>query len=234
MESMGNDSARRRAHRLRACVLVPLLLAIAQAAHAVDEDGRLWANLHGQVRLGESVLAGLLVQTRHSDDMDHFERVLLRPSLNVVLDGWLDIGAGYDLHLIQRPRETEEHRAFQEASFATPLAGVGIGHRFRLEERFGKTFDGAAVRLRYLLAFTSPDLALGVRGVVRNEVFLNFDRRGPTRRTGLGEDHAFAGFQRSFGEPYLFEVGYQAQVLRPANAEAIVNHTLLVGLRARY
>lgn len=207
---------------------------VGPAAQALEEDGQLWAGVNASVGLSDVLRAGLLVQTRQRDDMSELERVLLRPSLTARLGEKLSVGVGYDAHLIRNPRHLEEYRAWQQGLIGTPFASVDLDHRLRLEQRWGDTIDGTSVRLRYLLALASPELVAGLRGVLRNEIFLNLDHRDPTDRTGLGENRSFVGLRRAFGEQYTAEIGYQAQLLRPKHLENRLNHTLVVGVAARY
>lgn len=211
-----------------------MVFLVAPAAQSVEQDGQLWAGLNASVGLGESVRAGLLVQTRQRDDMGELERVLVRPALSLRLNEWLALSVGYDAHLIRDPNELDEHRIWQQALLGTPIRGFDVDHRFRLEQRFGDPVEDPSIRLRYLLGVTSPELGAGLRGVLREELFLNFDRRDPTDRRGLGENRAFAGLKRAFGEHHAVELGYQVQLLRFKGAENALNHTLLVGLSARY
>lgn len=213
---------------------VALCVAGAPAAWAVREDAQLWTGVNASVGFTDSLRGGLLVQTRLRDDMSELERVLLRPAVSIRLREWLALGVGYDAHLIRSPLDVEEHRVWQEMLLGQSLHRVEVTHRLRLEERFGDPVDDVSVRLRYLLGLASPELWCGLRGVLRNELFLNFDARGPTGRTGLGENRAFVGLSRAFGRTYSAEIGYQAQLLRPKTAEDILNHTLVVGVSARY
>jgi hypothetical protein len=209
-------------------------MADAPAAWAVREDAQLWTGVNASVGITDSIRGSLLVQTRLRDDMSELERVLLRPAVSLRIREWLALGVGYDAHVIRSPLDVEEHRVWQEMLFGQSVRRLDITHRLRLEERFGDPIDDVSVRLRYLLGLASPKLWQGLRGVLRNELFLNFDARGPTRRTGLGENRTFLGLSRTFGKTYSAEIGYQAQLLRPRTAEDILNHTLVVGVSARY
>lgn len=220
------------------CLALTLLVVVssvgAPAAWAVREDAQLWTGANASIGLTDSIRAGLLIQTRLRDDMSTLERVLLRPSLSWRLRSWVALGVGYDAHLIQSPLDVEEQRVWQEALLDHGLGRLAVTHRLRLEERWGDPIDGMSVRLRYLLGLASPELVWGLRGVIRDEIFLNFDADGPTRHTGLGENRAFAGLRRGFAERYTVEIGYQAQLIRPRLAQDLLNHTLLVGVAARF
>jgi len=229
---------RSRSLSVRRLVRLSLASAIAvwlpAAASAVREDGQLWTGISGSVGLTERIRAGLMVQTRLRRDMSTLERVLVRPSVTARLEEWVSVGAGYDAHVIESPLDLVEHRVWQQAAFSTPVRGVGITNRLRLEERFGDPIDGVSVRLRYLLGLRSPALVAGIRGILRNELFLNFDEKGPTARTGLGENPTFAGLQRALSDQWSIEVGYQAQLIRFRLDRELLNHTLVVGVAARY
>jgi len=216
-------------HRLVHVVLALCAPLLAVPASAAEDDGRLWLTGSTRVGLPAAFSASLLLQTRFSDDIGEFERLVIRPSLGRSLGAGFSAAIGYGAHIIEEPTDKVEHRAWQQLSFEHRASFLNVVHRLRLEQRFLEGVDGTALRLRYLLGGSVPLFSSPLRASLRNELFfdLNSKRAGPD--SGFGETRFFAGLSHPLGTALTLEGGYQLQYVDGRNQDA-ANHTLILSL----
>lgn len=202
-------------------------------AVAAETDGRLWSTLQVSAPVAGDLSAALELQTRFRDDVSDLERLVVRPSITLRPRPWLAGTLGYDAHIIESPVDATEHRAWQQLAAPFELGGAALTPRVRLEERFADELSGVAVRAR-LGAFARLPLGSSAWSLVASEeafVNLNSLRRGPD--SGFGENRAFAGVGRDFGERVTLEVGYLNQWIERPGVPDLVNHTFAITLRAK-
>lgn len=219
---------RRRCRSVLLLLALPLL-APAAPAGAVEDEARLWGVVAARMGLTERLSGSLEVQTRFSDDISEFERVVVRPSLRWLFAPSLTGSLGYDAHIVESPSDFLEQRVWQQLSAEHELAGVSGSLRFRLEERFIEDVDGAAVRARIRLRLQAPLPRPAWYLAGSNEVLVGFNslRGGPER--GFDEDRLFAGVGRSLGRGLKLEAGYQLQYVH-RSGEDRANHALVIVL----
>jgi len=204
-------------------------LAVASPARAASEEGALWVNAHLAVPLTSRLSANLIVQPRIVADISDYQRVVLRPWLQVELGHGFHAALGYDAHLIESPASTLEQRAWQQLGWGgrwRPLRAFG---RARLEERF---FEGPGPTLwrGRLLGGLGLPLGRSFELVVQDELFLNLNENGRASRSGLRENRLYAGFGRSLGDRGRVDLGYQMQWQELLGPDRIF-HTLMLGVR---
>ena len=210
-------------------VILLMTLLSALASNATDDDARLWLTGVGQLELPSDVGGSLLLQTRFTDDLSDFERLLVNPSLGHRLGAGFAAAIGYDAHIIRSPRRRIEHRSWQQLGFRHGLASATILHRMRVEERFLESVDGVALRQRYMLRGSIGLPSTEWQAVLSNEIFLdlNSPRRGP--ESGFGETRLFIGGDHPIGKSTTLQIGYQLQFV-DRRSEDLAAHTVFVSI----
>ena len=207
------------------------ILTSPRLSHAIDHDAGIWVVNQAAVPLGEGFAFHVMLQNRWSDEVERYERTLVRPWISY---SWPDrghIAAGYDLHEFEEP-DSWEHRAWQRFAIQHPLESVTLLAHFWMEERFFQNTNDVAFRARFS-AGASVNLSDDYSVVVRNEIFIDLNGTSRIRNAGLGENQIVATLRRNLPGNLRFEVGYLQQYLdRRGNAD-IYKHFVTVGFSLR-
>lgn len=235
---------------LTICLLLGMTQGVA-AADRVDDNGHLWLNYLGDhpLRAGSPWILHLEVQARRSDFGADWQQLLLRPAIYYRITPQFEVGAGY-AYVETHPygdfpaRATfPEHRLFEQLLYRQSLAGVGLSHRLRLEQRdigepgFGTQADEVVNyryenRVRYALR---AELALGAGMddkpawylALSDEVFFNFG--GNVANNHFDQNRAYFGVGRRVGQSNKIEVGFLEQTLKRRDGVTFEhNHTVLL------
>lgn len=173
------------------------------------------------------------------------QQVLLRPGVQVTLRPGLRVGAGY-AYIATAPygespngAPLREHRAWQQVSLATSVAGVALSHRVRWEERWIGAVSASGdvgprsyqTRVRYLVRAQRP---LGVRsakagaiiGFAANEFFLPVGHSDAAQRRLQNRVQVGVGVPMSERQRIEFSYLHQWNRITP-RATHEMNHTLV-------
>ncbi len=216
------------ASSLRATILAgALFLALAVPGFANDDDAALWLVNEIGVPLDDRFSAHVMLQNRWTDDLENYQRTVLRPWITLHLPHRVQLAVGYDLHAFTNPDETE-HRAWQRIGASYPIGGATLLGHFWLEERFLPGASAVAVRGRFNLG-ASFDLGNGFSLVARNELFVDFNETSRIRRKSVGENQFVVSLSKELGSGVHFNIGYLQQYLDVRGDENLVYHTLNTG-----
>ncbi len=203
------------------------LLAAAGPVRAAEHDAALWSVGTLRVPLTERLSWHLTGQARWVDEIDTFERGVVRSWLSLSLPRRFGAALGYDAHIFDNPRSTVEQRFWQQLAHSVTWGPVTTRTQGRLEERFFEGVDKVAWRARFLVGWTI-DLPRSFQAVVQNDFFVNLNENRRVTYRGLGEDQLFVGVRRPLGRGLRLEAGYLMQFLERRGRD-LFNHTLVLG-----
>lgn len=212
------------------CLIAGLLwLLVPLPAKAEDRnDGALWAVNQLAVPLDERFAVHLMVQNRWVDNLDSYQRTVIRPWLSFDWTERLDLDLGYDRHEFVNPSHGHEDRAWQRIAYRHKLGESTLLTHFWMEERFFQGSSTVAFRGRFLIGVAHPlpaDLGL----IVRNEFLVDFHGTAIVRRAGLGEDQFYVGLNYPVARWVNLDMGYLMNYLDRKGPDQF-NHALMIGL----
>ena len=212
-------------------VLSALLVCAPRDAHAVDHDAGVWLVNQVEVPLGERLSVHGMLQNRWSDEIERYERTLVRPWVSYSWPGRGHVALGYDLHEFEQP-DSWEHRAWQRVALQHPIERFRLLAHVWVEERFFQNTNDVAVRARFN-AGASVDLGQDFSATLRNELFFDLNGTSRIRNAGLGENQFVFALSRKLPGHLVFELGYLQQYLdRRGNAD-VFNHFIMTGFSWR-
>ncbi len=206
-------------------------MGVARVSHAEDHDAGVWLVNQVAVPLGDRLSVHAMLQNRWNDEVEHYERTLVRPWISYAWPERGHVALGYDHHEFEGP-DRWERRAWQRLAVQKPLERFALLAHVWLEERFFQDTDDVAVRARFN-AGVSFELDADTAVVVRDEIFFDLNGTSRIRNAGLGENHLVAALSRKLPGDLVFEVGYlQQYVDRRGNAD-VYTHFLMTGFSWR-
>ncbi len=227
----GRRHAQRRAHPTTArsvgtAAVAALVVAIAAPASAATrQDGALWVVNQIAVPFDATFSFHVMTQHRILRDLDRYERTVVRPWIRTALPHGFAVSLGYDAHLVENPRATEEHRAWQRIELRREFgAFTGFGH-FWLEERF---FGGEDVAWRSRIGLgASLDLTERLQLVASNEFLVDLNETPTIRDRGLGDDRFVLGLSHRVAAGLRLNAGYMLRYLDLS--PDLFEHTATIG-----
>lgn len=212
-----------------ACAFL-LLTAIAPlSARAEDRnDGALWIVNQIGVPLSERFAVHMMVQNRWVENIDTYQRTVLRPWLSFDWTDRVELAVGYDRHEFENPFNAYEDRAWQRIAYNHPLGDAKLLTHLWMEQRIFQGTDSVANRARFMFGVSHP-LPLDFGMVVRNEFFVDLHGTSIVRRAGLGEDQLYAGINHPLGRWATVDLGYLMNYLDRKGPDQF-NHAVLIGL----
>lgn len=215
-------------------VLAGVMLAAAvPASGQTITDRRVWTTLGAQGRTGQGSRGRWAVdsQFRMRDGIETADLFSLRGTIGRDLAAGFGLGAGYGVALgFPSTGDTQvEHRVFQQVSWSGRLAGISLGLRTRVEQRFLEDDSRMAVRLRQAARLTRPLAASSTLSlVIADEVMAHVGTTSRVRR-GFDQHRVFVGVRRTITPRTAVEVGYVNQYLRTL-ASSRMSHVLSVAV----
>jgi hypothetical protein len=182
-----------------------------------DSPARWWFDAHYRLR----------------DDTGGFNQSILRPGLGWALDDEQAVWAGY-AWVRTSPvvgRDFDEHRLWQQWTYAPSHGDWLFLHRSRFEQRFVETGDDVGLRWRQLaraqyVLQQCPQWSL----VGWDEAFFHLNDTDWGARSGFDQNRAFlgVGYKPHPDAPIRTEIGYLNQYLHRRGGVDGVNHILSV------
>lgn len=218
--------------KLAAAVLVFVALSSAHISANAEtiEDGRVWLNVNMIGHLpAENWRWYAELQPRFRDEGENFDQVLIRPAVlydfNKQTSAWL----GY-ANVITDPagrKSFEEHRIWQQILHNfTPINGINIQSRTRLEQRFIENSHKTGHKIRQMLRVTAPSgISPRLLLVAYDEYFLNLNDTDYGAERGFDQNRAFVGVNWALDNQMKLEVGYLNQYVNGQRTDAM-NHVL--------
>ncbi len=200
------------------------------ASADTEEDGRLWLNFSAQ---GDTPVERWRwyaeIQPRWREEGEQFDQLIIRPAVNYKLTDASSIWLGY-AHVTSHPvnRATvDENRLWQQYIYNfSPINGVAITSRTRLEQRWLENGEDTGYRLRQTLRLARPfDSAPSLSAVVSDEIFINLNSTDWGARSGFDQNRLFAGFSYAITGKTKVEMGYLNQYVRTSTNDRM-NHVL--------
>lgn len=214
------------------------LANIYQAQADTEEDGRIWFSLYTQGKLPvENAYWSMDTHPRWREEGQHFDQLILRPSLFYKLDTNTSVWLGYDT-VINHPagqssfRENRLWEQFQHQF--DEVADVMITSRTRFEQRRREDFQEVGHRLRQMFRVITPlTLHPSLSLVVFDEVFININETDWGVRRGLDQNRLFLGINWKFNAMSNMDVGYLNQFVNGRNTDR-ENHVFSTTLRFNF
>lgn len=158
-------------------------------------------------------------QHRDYGIVDEVEQLLLRAGMNYHISATTRLTAGYahvtnyadDESVFQKPATTE-HRIWEQLMMRHSFPGVGLEHRYRLEQRWisSSTNDQYLNRVRYLLRVNVP---LGREKVEDKTPYLSFydEIFLHLTKTPFDRNRLYGAIGYQFNSKVNLQLGYLAQ-----------------------
>ncbi len=206
------------------------LLVASTHCLATETDSGAWTTLGLRHTIDHEHVAGIDVQLRHADDFNQLERLLVRPYLSFKQPrGQLTVG--YDAHFVNQPKDTTEHRLWQEYLHQRQRQAWSNAFVLRLEQRFIESVRGIVWRIRPLFEIRY-DLDGEKYLAARNEIHINANDAGNGPDAGFDQNRTFLVFGTRLSNGLRSELGYHLQVLD--RTDTIIRHHVMVTIRAHF
>lgn len=223
---------------LQVCVFFAAAL-VSQASRAeVEEDGRYWLNIYAQGKLPvENLYWSMDTHPRWRDEGEHFDTLILRPSIFYKLNSKASIWLGYDT-VRNHPASASayrENRLWEQFSYQFDTIGdVAISSRSRLEHRDREDFSKIAYRWRQMFRVSKPSsMDPHLSWVVYDELFINFNDTDWGVRKGFDQNRLFLGVNWKFSDFSNVDVGYMNQYVNTRTIDRD-NHILMTAVRFNF
>lgn len=222
------------------CAALGLIFSRPAAAETFVEDIQFWGQIAAQGSFGfinpqnpdlKKFRWWAEGQGRWGNDASQFTQSLVRPGLGYAITDKLIVWAGYawapTCEPIQRVGCFNEHRLWQQVTWADSFSFGRLSLRSRFEERF---FDhrvpdpgpnDVAYRFRQLvkLAVPLPSIDPNLSFVVQDEIFIAMNTPHAGWITnGFDQNRFFAGLAYKFNPVVTAELGYMNQYINRPHA----------------
>ncbi len=221
-----------RTRRVGIPLLIAALLVLGAGGVRAGDDNRgaLWAVNQATVPLSERFEFHGMLQNRWVNDLETYERTVFRPWLSFDWTDQVELAAGYDRHEFKDT--DDENRAWQRIAYRYDFGAPALFTHFWLEERFFEGGARVAWRGRFQIG-GDLDLPHDFGLLLRNEFFVDFNETSRIRRSGLGENHLYAGLNYDITAWLRFDLGYLMQYRDQNNRDDLFDHTVFTGFSAR-
>lgn len=218
--------------------LVACAVTASGAAAQTRHDHGLWLAAFGNGKFPERpddspVRWWLDAQLRLRDDTDGFNQSLIRPGLGYAVDDRNALWAGYAwVRTARLPGdEFDEHRTWQQWTYAPTAGDWSFLHRGRFEQRLVETGSDVGLRWRQ---FARAERRLDARWslVGWDEAFVHLNDTDWGARAGFDQNRAFVGFgfRRGPDARARIEIGYLNQFIYRRGGLSEMNHIISLNL----
>ena len=174
---------------------VPLVILLAAAPAAAEEDGNIWLGQFVTINASEAVFVRAEAQQRFTQDAERLGQLLLRGLVGYRISDKASIGAGYAYVMTDPvgPAKLNEDRVYQELNLRLieSEGGTTLDSRTRLEWRSFRERPDSAWRLRQFIQLRVP-VSENNKIVAFTEPFIDLDD-GTVQRGGLSVWRNFVG-----------------------------------------
>ena len=186
------------------------------ASAQTTDDVQLWVSASTQGALGGPYRLGAELHARWRDDLQNYERTVLRLQAGLGPHVAADRVVRLRGELAAAGRIPEETRIWQQVIFVQPAGIWALSHRARVEERFVGGADRMVPRFRYSLRATRP-LHTEWGAILAAEVFFQLRdayREGQLYPTGFDRDRVQAGISRDSTHAVAIQLLYILQFVK--------------------
>ncbi|MFN4328797.1 MAG: DUF2490 domain-containing protein [Limnobacter sp.] len=190
-------------------------VGLAPAAHANQEDNRLWSSLITEGQLGSTTRWFLEIQNRLRDDATKQDQLIVRPAVSYALTDRSTLWLGY-AHVETRNNQgsTSENRLWQQYQVTGKWDTLNWLSRTRLEQRDLQGQPDQSHRLRQMIRFSHPVSQGSAWSYLGwNELFINLNDTNWAGGSGINQNRAFAGMLFKTSDKSRIEFGYLNQVV---------------------
>ncbi|WP_276497883.1 DUF2490 domain-containing protein [Pontibacter litorisediminis] len=207
-----------------------------------DHNTNGWYMYFGDHKFAEKWGVHAELQLRRHNTFQDPQQLLVRTGINYDLapNAMFTLGYGYiETHPYGDYPVADkfpEQRIYQQLQLKGNLARLGLGHRYRLEQRWVKQPGASAYtylnRARYMLKATMPLAGTTLEPkefflAAYDEVFVGFGKN--VRQNIFDQNRAYAALGYKFSTTASLELGYLNQLVQKANGQVFEhNHTLQV------
>lgn len=216
-----------------------LLWAGLPLVHAeTEEDGRYWFSIYTQGKLPvDNLYWSMDTHPRWREEGQHFDQLILRPSVFYKLDANTSVWLGYDT-IVSHPdgkSAFRENRLWEQLQHQFEEVGkLTITSRTRFEQRRREDFQDVGHRLRQMFRATTPlNLHPKLSLVVVDELFINLNQTEWGVHRGLDQNRLFLGINWKFNAVSNVDVGYLNQYVNTRHIDR-ENHVLSTTLRFNF
>lgn len=218
-------------------VVMTLIFMAKSDASDLDEDFQSWNQITGTYHITPEWMVNMDAQARFNHDAGDLGQVIMRPSFGYQLDKHWSLWLGYayqgSYNAHKNGSFNDEHRVFQQLSYADQIGDLKYSARTRVEER---TYDfkdlDANVRARQMFRLEYP-IAAGFYAAGQEEVFVNLSGN-QAAQTGFDQNRLWAGIGYYFTPKIKLETGYMNQYVNVAHKDNQLNHIVSTSLYFNY
>jgi len=220
---------------------VLFMFVLGGLSHAVadtEEDGRYWFSVYTQGKLpAENFYWSMDTHPRWRDEGQHFDQLILRPSVFYKFNPKASVWLGYDTIISHPPSQSSqrENRLWQQFQYQfDEVANVTFISRTRLEQRRREDFQDVGHRLRQMVRATTPSgVHPSLSWVAFNELFINLNQTEWGARRGIDQNRLFVGANWKFSDFSNVETGYLHQFINTRTVDR-ENHVLMTTFRFNF
>jgi len=215
-----------------------VLGGLSQAVADTEEDGRYWFSLYTQGKLpADNFYWSMDTHPRWRDEGQHFDQLILRPSVFYKFNPKTSVWLGYDTIISHPPSQSSqrENRLWQQFQYQfDEVASVTLTSRTRLEQRRREDFQDVGHRLRQMVRATTPSgVHHSLSWVAFNELFINLNQTEWGARHGIDQNRLFIGANWKFSDFSNVETGYLHQFINTRTVDR-ENHVLMTTVRFNF
>jgi hypothetical protein len=219
-------------YKVITCILFAVYISAASAQSAKTGN---WTMFFGQLKVQDKWSIHAEVQHRDYGVADELEQLLLRTGLNYHASPTTRLTAGYahvtnygdDEVIFQKPASTE-HRAWEQLMMRHSFPGIGLEHRYRLEQRWISSAAGDQYlnRVRYLLRVNIP---LGKKTIEDKTPYLSFydEIFLHLTKTPFDRNRLYGGVGYQFNAKVNLQLGYLAQTTSASTRHSLQTSVFL-------
>jgi hypothetical protein len=212
-------------HLIRAAFLFSLLYSLPGLAAGVQDD-RVWLNINVNGPTADPRWRWYAeLQPRWRDEAGTLDQTIARTALYYSLTKQSSLWFGY-AHVITEPAnrpDFDENRLWQQYLYNfSPVDGIAVQSRSRLEQRWIENSHETGHKFRQMLRFTvASGLHPSLAWVAFDEYFVNLNNTDYGARKGFDQNRLFLGANWAFDDKTKMELGYLNQRVNTTQADSV-------------
>jgi hypothetical protein len=171
-------------------------------------------------------------QARFRNDAGDFDQSIIQPGIGyaIVPEVTVWIGYGWFRTSPENGRDFDEHRIWQQLSWARDFDLVRLTTRTRIEQRFRENGDDTGGRFRQRVGVSHP-LSSHFDLVAHNEIFVNLNSTDWGADSGFDQNRGFAGFRWNANQHVRLEIGYLNRFTNQSGESDAMDHIAMITLQ---